>query len=41
MCITSYLSEEKWNAGDLDPDVLKEEENEKVRMIKSDLSKYA
>lgn len=39
MCITTYLSEEKWNAGDLEPDLLKEEE--KVRMIKPDLSKYA
>jgi len=39
MAITSYLLEEKWQQGILEPENLKEEA--KVRMLKPDLSKYA
>jgi len=39
MCITSFLSEEKWSEGILEPDSLAEESL--VRMLKPDMSKYA
>lgn len=39
MVITSFLSEEKWYADQLEPDNLTE--TSMVRMLKPDMSKYA